>query len=138
MERLTREQAVRVLRTRGIAPTRQRVEIASELLGRPQHLCADQLLAQVNQEESLVSKATVYNTLGLFARKGLVREVLVDPTKVFYDSNMQPHHHYYNESTGRLFDVPDDGLRLEAQPASPDGMAVVGVDVVVRVRDIDR
>ena len=138
MKRLSHEQAVGILRTRDITPTRQRVEIASVLLGRPQHVCADQLLAQVNREDSLVSKATVYNTLGLFARKGLVREVLVDPTKVFYDSNTHPHHHYYNESTGALFDVPDGGLRLAAQPVGPEGMAVVGVDVVIRVKDVDR
>ena len=84
----------------GVAPTPQRLEIAEILLERPQHLSADQILELLRQKGSRVSKATVYNTLKRFARAGLVREVLVDPSKVFYDSNTSEHHHLYDVSTG--------------------------------------
>ena len=84
------------LQDKGVSPTQQRLEIAQILFARPQHLSAEEVLNIVNAQAPLVSKATVYNTLGLFARKGLVREVIVDPTKVFYDSNTTEHHHFYN------------------------------------------
>lgn len=131
---LDRETVVRKLREHGITPTQQRVDIAAVLFERPQHVCADQVLAQVNAVESLVSKATVYNTLGLFAKKGLIREVLVDPTRLFYDSNMIPHHHMYHTDSGMLEDVAPGQVRLEALPEVPEGMVIEGVDVVIRVR----
>src|SRR3569832_1835317 len=79
-----------LLRQYGISPTQQRVEIACILFARPQHLSAEQVLHLVNDEKPVVSKAPVYNTLGLFARKVLIREVIVDPTKVFYDPTTVP------------------------------------------------
>src|SRR5258706_2388562 len=84
------------LKACGITPTRQRVEIARVLLARPQHLAADEILARVNREGMETSKATVYNTLKLFVEKGLIREVIVHPVRVFYDSNTLPHHHLYD------------------------------------------
>ncbi|MBK1674512.1 transcriptional repressor [Ectothiorhodospira shaposhnikovii] len=133
---LDRETVVRKLREHGITPTQQRVEIATVLFERPQHVCADQVLAQVNAVESLVSKATVYNTLGLFAKKGLIREVLVDPARLFYDSNMIPHHHMYHTDSGMLEDVAPGQVQLGALPEVPEGMVIEGVDVVIRVRRI--
>src|SRR3569832_2440539 len=109
-----------LLRQYGISPTQQRVEIACILFARPQHLSAEQVLHLVNDEKPIVSKATVYNTLGLFARKGLIREVIVDPTKVFYDPTTVPHHHFYNVDTGTLMDIPADAVALGAQPAQPN------------------
>ncbi|MFN2310387.1 MAG: Fur family transcriptional regulator, partial [Gammaproteobacteria bacterium] len=91
-----RTQVIERLRSHGITPTQQRVEIAQVLFARHQHLSADQVLTQVNAHDASVSKATVYNTLGLFAEKGLLREVIVDPAKVFYDSNLDPHHHLFH------------------------------------------
>jgi Fur family iron response transcriptional regulator len=124
-----------MLRARGISPTQQRVEIARILFARPQHLCAEQLLHEVNEGDGpAVSKATVYNTLKLFAREGFVREVIVDPAKVFYDSNTTDHHHLYDVSSGALTDIAADRVRLEALPDLPDGAVVEGVDVVVRIR----
>ena len=123
------------LRARGIAPTRQRTEIARVLLARDHHLSAEQLLELVHAEGRVaVSKATVYNTLKLFARHGLVREVFVDPSKVFYDSNTTEHHHLYDVSTGALSDISADAVCLDALPALPDGAVLEGVDIVVRVR----
>ncbi|NIP72848.1 MAG: transcriptional repressor [Gammaproteobacteria bacterium] len=131
--RLERSEAAKLLKARGITPTQQRVEIASILLARPQHLSADELLALVNGY-ARVSKATIYNTLGLFARKGLVREVIVDPSKVFYDSNTDPHHHFYNVSTGELTDICGVHVDVPEVPRLPDGTEVDGVDVIVRLR----
>ncbi len=123
------------LRDAGVTPTRQRMEIAQILFERPQHLCAEQLLARLREGTGrTVSKATVYNTLGLFARVGLVREVIADPSRVFYDSNTSEHHHVFDEETGRLTDLDPGLVDVASLPPLPDGMEVAGVDVIVRVR----
>jgi Fur family iron response transcriptional regulator len=122
------------LRAAGITPTQQRVQIAEILFARPQHLSADQILAIVNQHGQHASKATIYNTLGLFARKGLVREVIVDPGKVFYDSNTRDHHHFYNVETGTLTDISADAVQLSNLPELPADTEVAGIDIIFRVR----
>jgi len=127
-------EIIRLLQAQGITPTAQRVKIASILLARPQHLSADQVLAQTNREGQHVSKATVYNTLGLFAEKGLVQQVIVDPTKVFYDSNTHQHHHFYDVDTGELTDIGPGRITVGDFPELPAGKAVDGVDVIVKVR----
>jgi len=119
----------------GITPTPQRVEIAAILLGAAQHLCADQIIARLATARVSVSKATVYNTLGLFAERGLVREVMVDATRVFYDSNTAPHHHFYNVDDGVLTDFPSAELHIDRLPAPPPGTATAGVEIVIRVRN---
>src|SRR5882762_367723 len=88
------------LRGHGINPTHQRIEIAHALFSRREHLSADQVMAIVNERHSETSKATVYNTLNLFLEKKLIREVIVDPNKVFYDPNTEPHHHMYDLQSG--------------------------------------
>ena len=120
----------------GIAPTRQRVEIARVLFSRCEHLSADQVLAAVNEHEARTSKATVYNTLNLFVRMKLVREVLVDAPRVFYDPNTTPHHHFYNVDTGEISDIAADHIAFAQLPELPRGMVSDGVDVVVRIRAI--
>ncbi|NOX90945.1 MAG: transcriptional repressor [Gammaproteobacteria bacterium] len=128
-------QAVNALLAQhGIAPTQQRRQIAQILFARPQHLSADQVLGRVNQNGIVASKATVYNTLGLFARKGLVREVIVDPNKVFYDSNISAHHHFYNIDTGLLQDIDSQELVLQGLPTLPAGVELDSIDIIVRVR----
>lgn len=130
----TRESLSEVLRSRDINPTRQRIEIAYALFSRGEHLSADQVLAIVNERHSETSKATVYNTLNLFLAKRLVREVIVDPNKVFYDPNVEPHHHMYNADTGELVDIDAADVRVEGLPDLPEGLVAEGVDIVVRVR----
>lgn len=127
-------EIVRELRGHGIMPTHQRMEIFKVLFARPQHLSADQVLEKVNKHGAHVSKATVYNTLGVFTRRGLVREVIVDPTKIFYDPTTIPHHHIYNMDTGTLTDIDVAELDMGALPAPPAGTRIEGIDVVVRVR----
>ena len=132
-----RESAVRALESCGITPTPQRVEIARILLARPQHLSAEQLLCVLKESDLAVSKATVYNTLGLFAKNGLVREVIVDPSKVFYDSNCSDHHHFYDVDSCTLTDIDVRDIALGDLPDVPEGKWVDRVDVIVRVRSRD-
>ena len=132
----SREDIKAILEQVGIMPTPQRMEIALIMLGCPQHLSADQLLALVNRNGAGVSKATIYNTLGLFACKGIIREVLVDPNRIFYDSNTDDHCHVYNEDTGTLTDINiNNYLPPAALPPLPEGTTLVDVDVIIRVRN---
>jgi len=131
---LSEEEAAARLQEHGILPTQQRLQIARVLLTGDQHLSADQVLELVNAAGNRVSKATVYNTLGLFARKGILREVIVDPSRVFYDTNNGPHHHFYNIDTGELSDIDATRIPVEQLPDAPEGTLIDGVEVVIRVR----
>lgn len=123
------------LRLSGISPTRQRLRIARIMLDGPRHRSADQVMAQVNREGPAVSKATVYNTLRLFTERGLLREVIIDPNRVFYDSTVHAHHHFYNPATGELIDIPAENLAVTGIPASPRGTEPAEVEVIVRLRE---
>jgi Fur family iron response transcriptional regulator len=130
----SRDNIAALLRRHGINPTHQRIEIAHALFSRNEHLSADQVLVIVNGRHSETSKATVYNTLKLFLEKKLVREVIVDPNRVFYDPNTEPHHHLYNVDTGQLADIDASRIEISGLPPLPDGMVTEGVDIIVRVR----
>jgi Fur family transcriptional regulator, iron response regulator len=130
----TRDRLVEMLRERAINPTHQRIEIAHALFSRGEHLSADQVLAAVNDRHSETSKATVYNTLKLFLDKQLIREVIVDPSKVFYDPNTEPHHHFYNIDTGELTDIDAAMVAVDGVPDLPEGMVAEGIDIIVRIR----
>lgn len=119
----------------GVAPTPQRLEIADILLDGPKHLSADQILEALRAAGSTVSKATVYNTLNLFGERGLVREVIVDPSRTFFDSTTHPHHHIYNVDTGVLSDVADDQIEISGLPELPEGTEADSVEVLIRVRE---
>ncbi|WP_455219815.1 Fur family transcriptional regulator, partial [Kaarinaea lacus] len=82
IDKSSRKDVVKLLAEHGITPTQQRILIAQEMLCKHQHLSADQVLQRVNANSNTVSKATVYNTLGLFTDKGLIKEVIVDSSKV--------------------------------------------------------
>ena len=133
-KKYTRDELEVVLRSRGIMPTHQRIEIAYAIFSRGEHLSADRILALVNDRAAETSKATVYNTLNLFRDKNLVREVIVDPSKVFYDPNTEPHYHFYNVDSGELTDIDARDVMVTGMPALPEGMAAEGVDIIVRVR----
>ena len=123
-----------LLRSRGINPTTQRIDIARLMLHRKAHLAAEEVFRLVNRDEMHVSKATVYNTLGVFAEKGLIREVVIDPARVVYDSNTAPHHHFYNIETGELMDIESHTMSVGGLPPLPQGTEMEGVEVVVRLR----
>ena len=130
----TRDNMADLLREHVINPTHQRIEIAYALFGRQEHLSADQIMAIVNDRHSETSKATVYNTLNLFKQHKLIREVIVDPSKVFYDPNTGAHHHFFNLETSELIDIDADNVQVNGLPPLPDGMVTEGVDVIIRIR----
>jgi len=132
---VTKADAIHKLQDQGINPTQQRIVIAQLLFARPQHISADQVLMSVQDSGTHVSKATVYNTLSLFAEKGLVKEVIVDPSRVFYDSNTDAHHHFYNMDSGELQDFAHSNMSIDAMPELPQGTQLDGVDVIIRVRN---
>jgi Fur family transcriptional regulator, iron response regulator len=122
------------LADRGIRPTSQRVRIASLLLSSPQHLSAEQILASLRAAGARVSKATVYNTLNLFAGHGLIRQLSVDGSRAWFDSNVDPHYHFHDLSSGALIDVPVPAVEFARLPAAPPGTEVAGIDLVIRLR----
>lgn len=134
IQAITREQVAQRLRDHGITPTHQRIEIAHVLFERQEHLSADQILAAVNARFAETSKATVYNTLHLFCERRLIRELIVDPSKVFYDPNTAPHHHFFDVVSGRLTDIPADAVQIANLPPLPPGTVADGVEVVIRTR----
>ena len=135
---LGEDQAAELLHQYGILPSHQRLQIARILFTGAQHLSADRVLEILDAAGQRVSKATVYNTLGLFARKQLLREVIIDPNRVFYDTNNSAHHHFYNVDTGELSDISAEQIPVERLPEAPRGTVVDGVDVVIRVRRAGR
>lgn len=133
---MERSEIVKLLQDHSITPTRQRIEIAAFLFQREQHLSAEKILAEVNTGSHRVSRATVYNTMGLFTRKGLLREVLIDRDRVFYDSNNSQHHHVYNVDTGELSDIESDMVSVTGVPELSDGVRIIDTDVIVKVTNI--
>ena len=129
-----RQRLAQRLRQYGIAPTHQRMEIAQVLFERMQHLSADQILALVNARYAETSKATVYNTLRLFLENRLIRELIVDPNKVVYDTNTAQHHHIYNTATGQISDIPAADVRVVGLPPLPADLEAESVDIIVRIR----
>ena len=129
-----REEIADLLRGHGITPTHQRMQIAQVMFARQEHLSADQILSMVNARHAETSKATVYNTLKLFLEKKLVRELIVDPDRIVYDSNTAPHHHFYDVVTGQLTDIPAGDVRVLGLPQLPSGVQTECVDIIVRTR----
>lgn len=129
---MDRSHIVKLLQQHDVTPTRQRIEIADYLFQKPQHLSAEDILEGVNIDANCVSRATVYNTLGLFSNKGLVREILIDRERVFYDTNRAAHYHLYDVDRGELHDVMNSDITVDT-PRLPEGMRVVSTDVIFRV-----
>ena len=123
-----------LLRSRDINPTSQRVIITRLLFEKCTHMSAEDVFRLVNADNRHVSKATVYNTLGLLAEKGVVREVIADPTRIFYDPNTTPHHHFFDVATGELTDISAEQIHVSGLPPLPNGAQLEGVDVIVRMR----
>ena len=124
------------LQSAGLRPTRQRVALASLLVGDGQHrdVTAESLFASVKTEGESVSLATVYNTLRAFCDAGLMQEVMVDGTKSYFDTNTHDHPHFFWEDEARLTDAPAEQLVISQIPDAPDGAEIASVDVVIRLR----
>ena len=131
----TTESAVTRLRGVGLRPTRQRNELA-DLLFRDghRHLTAETLHADAVAKGIRVSLATVYNTLHQFTQSGLLRQVMVDSTRSYFDTNTTEHQHFYYEEDGMLADIPgSEAICVGNIPSAPEGTKVARVDVVVRL-----
>ncbi|GAB4527961.1 MAG: Fur family transcriptional regulator [Roseibium sp.] len=125
-----------MLRTAGLRPTRQRVSLAELLYSKgDRHISAELLHEEAVAADVPVSLATVYNTLHQFTEAGLLREVAIDGNKTYFDTNVSDHHHFFIEGENRVIDIPGEGVGIGRLPAAPEGMEVVRVDVVVRVRE---
>jgi Fur family transcriptional regulator, iron response regulator len=123
------------LRVAGLRPTRQRLALVRLLFGQGnRHVTAEQLHAEASSAGVRVSLATVYNSLHQFTSAGLIREVVVDPTRRYFDTNVGPHHHFFLEQDGTLQDIPGEHIAVDGVPAAPSGTEIERVDVVVRVR----
>jgi Fur family iron response transcriptional regulator len=126
----------RKLQDCGVQPTSQRLEVAEVILKRPQHLSVDQIIDVLRQRGSRISKATVYNSLNLFSKNGLVKEITVAADRKYYDSTTHAHHHFYHVETGELTDIPPEKLGMMKIPPLPGGTEQEGVEVVIRIRNI--
>jgi Fur family transcriptional regulator, iron response regulator len=129
------ETATMRLRQAGLRPTRQRNELA-KLLFRDghRHLTAEMLHAEAVAEGVKVSLATVYNTLHQFTQAGLLLQVVVDPTRSYFDTNTADHQHFYCEDENLLTDIPGPEISVADLPTPPPGTEIKRVDVVVHVR----
>jgi Fur family transcriptional regulator, iron response regulator len=120
----------------GLRPTRQRLALASLLVGDGlnRHVTAESLYASVGAAGEKVSLATVYNTLRAFCQAGLLNEVVVDGSRSYFDTRMDDHPHFYWEDSAELTDAPAEDLVISGLPEAPEGMVVSRVDVVIRLR----
>lgn len=128
-------QAHDTLRKAGLRPTRQRLGLARLLFGNgDRHVTAEQLHAEAANANLRVSLATIYNTLNQFTGAGLMREVVVDPGRSYFDTNTRDHHHFFHEDAAQLQDIPGDAISVGKVPEPPAGTHVERVDIIVRVR----
>ncbi|MBV8337803.1 MAG: transcriptional repressor [Alphaproteobacteria bacterium] len=123
------------LRAAGLRPTRQRVALARLLLENgDRHVTAEQLHGEASTAAISVSLATVYNTLHQFTEAGLLREVVVEPGRSYFDTNTSDHHHFFCETTAKLQDIPGQDVMVSRHPLPPPGTRISRVDVIIRVR----
>lgn len=123
-----------LLRRSGLRPTRQRLLLGELLFGRGhRHATAEMLHGEAVEAGERVSLATVYNTLHQFKRAGLLRELAIDGSKAYFDTNTSNHNHFFYEREGRLVDIPEDKIQVDGVPDAPDGMVISHIDVVVRL-----
>ena len=123
------------LRAAGLRPTRQRLALARLLLENGnRHVTAEQLHSEALAAKIPVSLATVYNTLHQFIHCGILREVVVEPGRSYFDTNIDDHHHFFCETTGMLQDIPGDAVIVGQLPEPPEGAAISRIDVIIRIR----
>lgn len=128
--------ALERLKSAGLRPTRQRLSLARLLFADGDcHVTAEVLHGKAQAEGIKVSLATVYNTLHQFQAAGLLREVVVEPGRAYFDTNVSDHHHFFHESSGTLTDIPQDSVTLGSLPSAPNGARIARVDVIIRVVD---
>ncbi len=126
------------LREAGLRPTRQRMQLGALLFaGGDRHVTAEKLHAEAQQKRPPISLATIYNTLNQFTTAGLLREIALQGSRAWYDTNTGPHYHFLVENEQDLLDIPTGAVGVLNLPEPPAGMEIVGADLIVRVRKID-
>ena len=136
MQKRRYTHALQQLNMAGLRPTKQRLALAKLLFENgDRHVTAEQLHIEADAARVVVSLATIYNTLHQFTRTGLLREVVVEQGRSYFDTNTTEHHHFFNESTGELVDIPTSPVLVANLPAPPDGTRVARIDVVVRLAE---
>jgi Fur family iron response transcriptional regulator len=126
--------ALERLRSVGLRPTRQRLALARLLFDQDnRHVTAEQLHGEASEAAVRVSLATVYNTLHQFTAAGLLNEVVVEPGRSYFDTNVDDHHHFFFEDSGRLQDIPGNTVLVSEMPEAPSGTAIRRVDVIIRL-----
>jgi Fur family iron response transcriptional regulator len=129
-----RERLPTLLIQQGVRPTRQRLALASVLFdGNHKHVTAEQVVLALKKKRAKVSLATVYNNLHQFTKVGLLREIAVDNSCSYFDTNTTIHGHYFDEVTGHLFDIPDEALHMINLPVPPEGRKIKRVDITIRL-----
>ena len=124
-----------MLRRVGLRPTRQRMALGWILFGKgDRHLTAEMLYEEATRAKVPVSLATIYNTLHQFTDVGLLRQVAVDGSKAYFDTNASAHHHFFVEGADELLDIPGADVIVGKTPTPPEGYEIARVDVVVRLR----
>jgi len=124
-----------MLRDVGLRPTRQRMALGWILFAKgDRHITAEMLYEEANKAKVPVSLATVYNTLHQFTDVGLLRQVAVDGSKTYFDTNVSEHHHFFVEGENDLLDIPHTDVVVGKTPSPPEGYEVARIDVVVRLR----
>ena len=122
----------------GLRPTRQRLALAELLFdGEDRHVTAEILHLEAQSKKFKVSLATVYNTLHQFTSAGLLREISVDGSRSYFDTNTGHHHHFYYEKDGKLRDIPNSLISIDKLPSAPEGTKIKRVDIVVTIADSD-
>ena len=129
-------QALRLLNSKGIRPTKQRRILAKLLFDKgKRHVSAENLFDEVKKEDRKISLATIYNTLKQFTSIGLLREVVVDQNRSLYCNNKQSHYHLYIEDEGKVIDIPTKNIDLDI-PSIPACLQLHDIDVIVRIRTL--
>ena len=120
----------------GLRPTKQRVKLAQFLLEgeKNKHVTAESLFELVKSSDVSVSLATVYNTLKSFCEAGLINEIVMDGGKLYFDTRLDDHPHFFFEDTGEIADAPIKFTPNNKLPQAPDGYQVSKVDLIIRVR----
>tara|TARA_B100000965_G_C19582832_1_gene754388 strand:+ start:244 stop:654 length:411 start_codon:yes stop_codon:yes gene_type:complete len=132
-----KKEIVNKLRSSGLRPTKQRILIAQNLFDRDKtfHFTVEKLNKEINKKsKEKVSVATIYNTLEAFTKAGHIKEILTSKSKCYFDTNMESHHHFYDEETKELTDVDFDEVKLSKVPTPPKGKKIKNLEVVIRVQ----
>ena len=132
-------QVAQKLRNAGLRPTRQRTALAEILFNNAdRHVSAEMLFEEAKQANITISLATVYNTLNQFSDAGLLRTISIDSSRIYFDTKIGDHHHFFLEDSEELVDMPEGYIRVENLPPIPEGTDISRVDVIVRVRSLKK